>query len=217
MRKKGFTLIELLVVIAIIAILAAILFPVFARARENARKATCQSNLKQLGIAVAMYAQDADEVLPLQRGYYPTFKTSFIQIINPYIKNGNVFDCPSQTIKSSVAYNGEGSYGFTSSFFNQPLAKFQNVAGTVMMADSTPNFWMGAWDLYRPTQAGHRPDAVDGSQNKSWGGSSSQTWTYFNFVERHSEMGNVLFLDGHVKTMKYEPLYNNKQDTYFTP
>jgi len=64
---KAFTLIELLVVIAIIAILAAILFPVFARARENARKATCQSNLKQLGIAFAMYCQDYDQTYPLCR------------------------------------------------------------------------------------------------------------------------------------------------------
>ena len=63
-RIPGFTLIELLVVIAIIAILAAILFPVFARARENARKSTCQSNLKQIGMAVQMYAQDYDEIYP---------------------------------------------------------------------------------------------------------------------------------------------------------
>ncbi len=61
---SAFTLIELLVVIAIIAILAAILFPVFARARENARKSNCQSNLKQIGIGFAMYAQDFDEMLP---------------------------------------------------------------------------------------------------------------------------------------------------------
>src|SRR4030042_2067877 len=63
-RDRGFTLIELLVVIAIIAILAAILFPVFARAREAARKATCLSNLKQITLAAIMYAQDYDEVLP---------------------------------------------------------------------------------------------------------------------------------------------------------
>ena len=64
-RNRGFTLIELLVVIAIIAILAAILFPVFARARENARKANCQSNMKQLGLAILQYAQDHDETLPM--------------------------------------------------------------------------------------------------------------------------------------------------------
>ena len=67
MRERGFTLIELLVVIAIIAILAAILFPVFARARENARKSTCQSNLKQIMLGVLQYAQDYDERLPIYR------------------------------------------------------------------------------------------------------------------------------------------------------
>jgi len=66
-ERKGFTLIELLVVIAIIAILAAILFPVFARARENARKTNCQSNLKQLGVACLAYAQDYDECFPQHR------------------------------------------------------------------------------------------------------------------------------------------------------
>src|SRR3990172_12734890 len=64
-RRQGFTLIELLVVIAIIAILAAILFPVFARARENARKSSCQSNHKQIGVAVMMYSQDYDETMPI--------------------------------------------------------------------------------------------------------------------------------------------------------
>ena len=68
MRRKGFTLIELLVVIAIIAILAAILFPVFARARENARKSNCLSNLKQLGNGMMMYVQDYDECFT---GYFP--------------------------------------------------------------------------------------------------------------------------------------------------
>jgi len=83
-NRKGFTLIELLVVIAIIAILAAILFPVFAQAREKARQISCLSNLKQIGLAVAMYTQDFDEYLPyawsLQGGWYNT--------LNPYIKNG---------------------------------------------------------------------------------------------------------------------------------
>jgi len=96
-QGKGFTLIELLVVIAIIAILAAILFPVFARAREKARQTTCLSNLKQLGMGLMMYAQDWDEQLPLE----PTNGNShlgLVQGIYPYVKNRNIFYCPSINI-----------------------------------------------------------------------------------------------------------------------
>src|ERR1043166_8631116 len=84
-RRSGFTLIELLVVIAIIAILAAILFPVFAQARENARQATCISNLKQLGTAATMYAQDYDESFPmLESG--GAVRLTVANLLDPYIK-----------------------------------------------------------------------------------------------------------------------------------
>src|SRR5688572_26955246 len=92
-RKRGFTLIELLVVIAIIAILAAILFPVFAQAREKGRQATCLSNMKQLSLAVTLYAQDFDETLPrmrfhlLEGGCDPTSKViGWRGAVHPYIK-----------------------------------------------------------------------------------------------------------------------------------
>ena len=100
MRRAGFTLIELLVVIAIIAILAAILFPVFARAREKARQTTCTSNLKQIGLAVHMYAQDYDGLLPLANQYPapppPADAThqgppGIQDVIEPYTKNQQIF------------------------------------------------------------------------------------------------------------------------------
>jgi len=94
-RLPGFTLIELLVVIAIIAILAAILFPVFARARENARKATCQSNLKQISMGLLQYAQDYDECLPFLYQAVSNPRTGLAQITQPYIKNWEVHNCPS--------------------------------------------------------------------------------------------------------------------------
>lgn len=127
-RRRGFTLIELLVVIAIIAILAAILFPVFARAREAARKASCQSNLKQIGLGFTMYAQDYDEVMPPwtanSTGAYTggAFELTWMypNLVGPYVKNGidlttkalgGVWACPStkaslgSAISNTYAYN----------------------------------------------------------------------------------------------------------------
>ncbi len=106
-RPQGFTLIELLVVIAIIAILAAILFPVFARARENARRASCQSNLKQIGLGIIQYAQDYDDHFPLQEsnngGNNPNYfaadgtSMSWDLMTQPYLKSLQILVCPSDT------------------------------------------------------------------------------------------------------------------------
>src|SRR5262249_480354 len=93
-RRHGFTLIELLVVIAIIAILAAILFPVFARAREKARQITCVSNLKEIGAGMMLYAGDYDEQLcNSNTGGTPSLR--WRDLIDPYMKNGQVRGCPS--------------------------------------------------------------------------------------------------------------------------
>lgn len=103
--SKGFTLIELLVVIAIIAILAAILFPVFARARENARRASCQSNMKQIGLGLLQYTQDYDERLPLNHQNSYTGNGSYLgwaQLVQPYIKSYQLFQCPSETTSGST-------------------------------------------------------------------------------------------------------------------
>jgi prepilin-type N-terminal cleavage/methylation domain-containing protein/prepilin-type processing-associated H-X9-DG protein len=104
--RNGFTLIELLVVIAIIAILAAILFPVFARARENARRSSCQSNLKQIGLGFHQYIQDYDHRLPPIGTGAPTniggAAGSWAQRIYPYIKNNQVYACPSNPSSRST-------------------------------------------------------------------------------------------------------------------
>jgi prepilin-type N-terminal cleavage/methylation domain-containing protein/prepilin-type processing-associated H-X9-DG protein len=99
--RKGFTLIELLVVIAIIAILAAILFPVFGRAREKARQANCLSNLKQIGMAVTMYAQDNDEFYPNVGDAYGN--NGWVLGISPYVKNSQVFVCPDYRVAAGSA------------------------------------------------------------------------------------------------------------------
>ncbi|MGQ9731461.1 MAG: DUF1559 family PulG-like putative transporter [Candidatus Zipacnadales bacterium] len=102
--KKGFTLIELLVVIAIIAILAAILFPVFARAREKARQTNCLSNLKQIGMALMMYGDDYDETLPMSYYYVNGANSAagYVQwsgLIGPYVKNWGLFVCNSHKVR----------------------------------------------------------------------------------------------------------------------
>src|ERR1044071_4712638 len=106
-QRRGFTLIELLVVIAIIAILAAILFPVFAQAREAARKTSCLSNMKQIGTSIMMYTQDYDETYPINNRSYPLayyksgggqsgdYHNSWAKHLQPYLKNNKVFYCAS--------------------------------------------------------------------------------------------------------------------------
>jgi len=143
--EAGFTLIELLVVVAIIALLAALLFPVFAKAREKARQSVCQSNLRQIGIALSMYVQDYDGTLPDRRdlktslpgGWRPwaTFPSSDPRsawaaiILDPYIKNGAVWSCPSI----------EGAFG----------SAVQVSQATNAAADSvTTRYWM--WRFDRP-------------------------------------------------------------------
>ena len=221
MHRRGFTLIELLVVIAIIAILAAILFPVFAKAREKARQSSCLSNVKQLALANLQYVQDYDERFVKSR--IPDWGTgtvyfSSIQQLTPYIKSAQVFDCPSCSRKSTVSYNGDGSYPFNELLWGQPLASVQSPSETVMMGDGTVNTWMGAWDMYVPSR-GHRPDSITGSDfPNGWSNTTTpdtHTYVYFNFCARHNETGNVCFADGHAKAMKYETLYSNGTNTYF--
>src|SRR5687767_5449493 len=95
-KRPGFTLIELLVVIAIIAILAAILFPVFAQAREKARQSSCLSNSRQMGMGLTMYVQDYDDTYPWSVGLDADRTPSWAGLIHPYVKNLAVFACPSQ-------------------------------------------------------------------------------------------------------------------------
>lgn len=133
-RQGGFTLIELLVVIAIIAILAAILFPVFAQAREKARSASCLSNQKQVALAFMMYSQDYDETYPLAIAQDPVTKATlwWEDLVRPYIKGGNVggiLTCPSA---SSRAY----AYSMNTALAGRSQASAGNAGDTILTADA---------------------------------------------------------------------------------
>ena len=129
--RKGFTLIELLVVIAIIAILAAILFPVFARAREKARQTSCLNNLKQIVLGGQMYAQDYDERWHIYRvGSYAAPNDMWYVHIQPYIKNTQIWICPS---RDAGSYNYGVNYSHAC---GQPLAKMPSPAEMLAYCDN---------------------------------------------------------------------------------
>lgn len=223
-RRRAFTLIELLVVIAIILILAAILFPVFARARENARRASCQSNLKQIGLGITQYTQDYDERMPLN-AYTPyttgqlqtivgmpgelftsgtTKQITWMDITHPYVKSTQLYLCPSAR-DSGVANTVYASYGY------QAILGAYGGAGVGQCANylnpSTPcNPSFQAMTLAQIT----RPAEIVVSQDthnysNSYQFMPTDVWntannaTNFIRVAPHLEGGNILYADGHVK------------------
>ncbi|HPT98521.1 MAG TPA: DUF1559 domain-containing protein [Armatimonadota bacterium] len=203
MKRRGFTLIELLVVIAIIAILAAILFPVFARARENARKANCQSNLKQIALGWMQYAQDYDEMVPPLYTITTGASGGYLhlpELIYPYVKNAGVFSCPSESQGQTFDYGIRLTYGYNQSRFqgrayffegNMSLSMIEDTAQTILFIDDT-NLYAGPYDPHVP--AGYNPNTpVLNSLTDTTGTRASN---------RHSEMYNIAFVDGHVKAMK---------------
>jgi prepilin-type N-terminal cleavage/methylation domain-containing protein/prepilin-type processing-associated H-X9-DG protein len=222
-KRKAFTLIELLVVIAIIAILAAILFPVFARARENARRASCLSNLKQIGLGIMMYTQDYDEKFPPiyfatvstnppADGFWTNYYWWWQNIVYPYVKSDQLFVCPSSPA-TNVTAPSTGHYGANSLLFVQSggisLAAVQNSASTYMAMDfGNYNAYVSAFVLNTSPASGYLPGA-GGTLGQSCTGMSSSTNLIADCqsVGRHFDGDNVLFADGHVKWLQVTTIY----------
>jgi prepilin-type N-terminal cleavage/methylation domain-containing protein/prepilin-type processing-associated H-X9-DG protein len=211
MVRRGFTLIELLVVIAIIAILAAILFPVFARAREKARQTSCLSNVKQTALAMMMYAQDYDETFPIAYYYDAGFTYEWawdacvdystgvatVGLIGPYTKNDQLNQCPSFRGQSwGRPYTG---YAYNTSYigggqFEGPgggprsgagLGEVQSPTDTVLLCDSA------YWDTF----------VVNGIAGNNFLRSPLDPYNYIgpNVHFRHNGTANAAYCDGHAK------------------
>jgi prepilin-type N-terminal cleavage/methylation domain-containing protein/prepilin-type processing-associated H-X9-DG protein len=193
--RRGFTLIELLVVIAIIAILAAILFPVFARAREKARQASCQSNLKQLALGVTMYLSDYDQTIPPLRTYWTGGAHSgantcdfWSEGIQPYVKNWQLFTCPSITGAATGGTLGAAhakNYSLNPFMEQRKEAEIPEPASTIMVAEShiaCPD--IGTWCLgCGAAGQGGFPHSHNGGLN----------WAYMDGHVKFSKIVNVFF------------------------
>lgn len=203
-KNKGFTLIELLVVIAIIAILASILFPVFAKAREKARQTQCASNLKQLALAWLMYAQDYDETAPLACYFSPDWKYEYawdytldwhtsppkasLGLLGPYTKSERLNECPS--------FSGENwgrpfsGYGYNASY----------IGGSIL--DSLAACMLS--DITQPSDTVVFAECGYGSPVNGANYLRAPSDPYFNYGKvhfRHNRMANVAYADGHVKAV----------------
>ena len=227
--KSAFTLIELLVVIAIIAILAAILFPVFARARENARRSSCQSNLKQIGLGFQQYIQDYDEKYPVFNSSNNTSSNNgqgWAANLQPYLKSEQIFQCPSDTTGPSAGADllaRANASGFTDYWMNynvstQNQANFAQVSNTLLSGDGTPTGGQTTSTynaIYQPKLTTGTLPVTTGAPlcQVSWSDASAQSINSAanknGGSEKHLEGANYAFADGHVKWLKPSKITDN--------
>jgi prepilin-type N-terminal cleavage/methylation domain-containing protein/prepilin-type processing-associated H-X9-DG protein len=214
-RRRGFTLIELLVVIAIIAILAAILFPVFARAREAARQSNCSSNVRQLSTAVLMYVQDYDEILPGTDCNALSSGQAWNIACQPYTKNIGIFHCPSQAPTAGTLILAGGAnpcgggrpnlptnfadhrmnYGYNLVRQSASLAQINKVSTQFMLAE-------------KDTAYAQLPLNEDGTIPSS----PTAYIPGIGYRDRHNDGANVSFMDGHVKWFSKDKILNGQLD-----
>jgi prepilin-type N-terminal cleavage/methylation domain-containing protein/prepilin-type processing-associated H-X9-DG protein len=224
--RKGFTLIELLVVIAIIAILAAILFPVFARARENARRASCQSNLKQIGLGIAQYTQDYDETYPaLGLDYdgdgattWSATDAGWADLLQPYVKSYQIFQCPSEPTRPNTTAPSPANNTSNDYFYNRYMSLWGTSSST-----SDLDVPIRVAQMARPSNTIMNGDFLSSNTGSNHSGNSATTFNagcvagnpmgynrsdLTNPSERHLEGANYLFGDGHVKWLKQGQFQN---------
>jgi prepilin-type N-terminal cleavage/methylation domain-containing protein/prepilin-type processing-associated H-X9-DG protein len=235
-ETKGFTLIELLVVIAIIAILAAILFPVFARARENARRSSCASNLKQIGLGIMQYTQDNDERYPLsavpRTGDWASIPSSadfadsaniqWPQIINIYTKNFGIYRCPSgRNLTTGTDKGVYGHYGANRDVLLVTSTVVANQKTLTLAGVVSPASTYAVMDLgvYRAIASEVKAPTSAGAYIPGTGPGSPQNLAAVTFANsildlnrdfksgRHLGGVNVAYADGHVKWLKSEKVY----------
>jgi prepilin-type N-terminal cleavage/methylation domain-containing protein/prepilin-type processing-associated H-X9-DG protein len=219
--RSGFTLIELLVVIAVIAVLAAILFPVFGQTREKARQTLCLAHMKQLGAAATLYTQDWDETLPYspekvaRRFEQPKAHPSFLRALLPYVKTPAIFVCPSShALDSGPAGHCEGPSCTVDPASFDPdraagadpcagagcssYAANQVVAGHPLSAVPAPAEIVYLQEYYyREDDARQLPFLIRGQGYAQW---------YWDTSENHAGGGNLLFVDGHARWKAQEAL-----------
>ncbi len=227
--RKGFTLIELLVVIAIIAILAAILFPVFQKVRENARRASCQSNTKQILLGATQYVQDSDELTVPGWRNLTNGGVHYGQLLQPYIKSQGVFQCPDDSNRTNTSFSADDpQYGprFHNSYAinidsQQPngnenagiaLAQINSPSNYVYIVDkgtqgqTTAPFYMPNVEkpgcLFFSDPVGATTAQVD-RHDRSDGGDGN----WCAPAVRHNGTCTVGFFDGHVKSQRPESFY----------
>jgi prepilin-type N-terminal cleavage/methylation domain-containing protein/prepilin-type processing-associated H-X9-DG protein len=206
-QSRGFTLIELLVVIAIIAILAAILFPVFARAREKARQTSCLSNTKQIMLGFLMYIQDYDERLMNHTpgGIAPSgYRYSWVVALGPYVKNDQIFVCPSSSNQNVPGtWDQTGGYKLNNTGYTIPdspasgmfhctptLAQFPQPAETIVFGDGEPR---GSCQVLGNDYKDFNAEPPFFCSGVAWQSS---------FDGRHNGGANFGLMDGHSKWYK---------------